>query len=189
MGNNQYPDNLTTAYGMLINYKSDNKKKQSQNSASDDNSQTDPEMSFLNVGSDGDNDKLYNGQDYSSSSDSSTDNDVNRNSAISLLVAAADNEPLGSSLDVTNFDAAGDDFHFSFMNAQGVTEQDVVPISTKEISRSFDHLNDKLPYLNPNWILLDNQSTVHIFRTKSLVSDIKTVTSGETLTCHSNGGS
>lgn len=187
MGNNQYPNNLTTAYGMLINYKSDSKKKQS--SPNDDSSQTESEMSFLNAGDEDDSDKLNNDDGYSSSSDNSTTTDVNHTSAISLLIAAADSEPLGSSLDVTDFEAVDEYFEFSFMNAQDVTESDIVPIIKKELSANFDHLNNKLALLNPNWILLDNQSTVHIFRTQSLVSDIQAVTTGDALTCHSNGGS
>ena len=44
-------------------------------------------------------------------------------------------------------------------------------------------------YLNKNWILLDNQSTVHIFHNKDLVSHIHPVPKNQRLICHSNGGS
>ena len=38
------------------------------------------------------------------------------------------------------------------------------------------------------WVLLDNQSTVHIFKNKQLLSDIKTVQPCEGIRCYCNGG-
>ena len=43
-------------------------------------------------------------------------------------------------------------------------------------------------YLNPNWVLLDSESTDHIFCSDRLVTEIESVTNGEFLRLHSTGG-
>ena len=43
-------------------------------------------------------------------------------------------------------------------------------------------------YINPNWILLDSESSEHLFCNDKLVSDVKETTDGEVLRMHSNGG-
>ena len=43
-------------------------------------------------------------------------------------------------------------------------------------------------YINPYWILLDSESSEHIFNNKELLEDIKSSTNGEVLRLHSNGG-
>ena len=43
-------------------------------------------------------------------------------------------------------------------------------------------------YINPSWILLDSESSEHIFRSKELLEDIEPTTNGEILRLYSNGG-
>ena len=44
------------------------------------------------------------------------------------------------------------------------------------------------PHINPNWVLLDSESTEHIFRNRDLLTDVEPMTNGETLRLHSSGG-
>ena len=43
-------------------------------------------------------------------------------------------------------------------------------------------------HVNPNWILLDSESSEHIFCNKSLVDNVRETSDGEVLRMHSNGG-
>ena len=65
-------------------------------------------------------------------------------------------------------------------------------VSNEEVSHqraiglSQNHLD---AYINPNWILLDSESSEHIFMNKNLLEDVETTTDGEVLKLFSNGGS
>ena len=43
-------------------------------------------------------------------------------------------------------------------------------------------------YINPNWVLLNSESTDHIFCNRNLLTDVNEVTNGEYLRLHSSGG-
>jgi len=43
-------------------------------------------------------------------------------------------------------------------------------------------------HINPNWVLLDSESTDHIFCNKSFLTDVSTTTDGESLRLHTSGG-
>ena len=45
-----------------------------------------------------------------------------------------------------------------------------------------------ISHINPNWILLDSESTDHIFCNKQFLTDVKTTTDGEMLRLHTSGG-
>ena len=118
-----------------------------------------------------DSNKINSRETYSTSDNNiSTCENIDRNTAVSLLIAAADNEDPGTGIDgFDNFDATTD-FEYSFFNYCFMNNASDHPDT--ETVQSLEHLNDKIPYLNSNWILLDNQSTVRIFRTHDLVTDI-----------------
>ena len=44
-------------------------------------------------------------------------------------------------------------------------------------------------HINPNWVLLDSESTDHIFCNKSFLTDVGPTTDGESLRLHTSGGS
>jgi len=43
-------------------------------------------------------------------------------------------------------------------------------------------------HINPNWVLLDSESTDHIFCNNRFLTDIETITDGESLRLHTSGG-
>ena len=43
-------------------------------------------------------------------------------------------------------------------------------------------------HINPNWVLLDSESTDHIFCNEKFLTDIKSTTDGESLRLHTSGG-
>ena len=45
-----------------------------------------------------------------------------------------------------------------------------------------------ISHINPNWILLDSESTDHIFQNESFITDVKSTTDGEMLRLHTSGG-
>ena len=45
-----------------------------------------------------------------------------------------------------------------------------------------------ISHINPNWILLDSESTDHIFCNAQFLTDVKTTTDGEMLRLHTSGG-
>ena len=47
------------------------------------------------------------------------------------------------------------------------------------------HIN---AYINPDWILLDSESSQHIFKSEKLLTDVETITDGESLRLYTNGG-
>ena len=79
-------------------------------------------------------------------------------------------------------------------NQEGTSSQDNGPstaVSTEEVSHRSgiglgqNHLD---AHINPNWILLDSESSEHIFKNGSLLENIEPTTDGETLRLFSNGG-
>ena len=45
-----------------------------------------------------------------------------------------------------------------------------------------------ISHINPKWILLDSESTDHIFQNESFLTDVKSTTDGEMLRLHTSGG-
>ena len=191
LGNDQYPADLTKAYGVLVNYKRDTKKNQDKNddkdggynniaSDSDDNQENnddEEEMTFLQSSEQEkqETNKKTNSvkkkvpKQYSKSS--SLEN--NYNQVVSSFLAAGSEPADGSSLDNVDFNY---DFCFTHLD-------------TRDVDQNLDHIFAHANFIDPDWILLDNQSTVYLFKNKDFISDIHEVTSGERLVCHSNGGS
>ena len=53
------------------------------------------------------------------------------------------------------------------------------------IALNQSHIN---AHINPNWILLDSESSQHIFRSHKLLTDVEPMTNGESLRLYTNGG-
>ena len=87
---------------------------------------------------------------------------------------------------------AGTETSDASSNANAETDATENAATEEEVSSTchgvvFNQQSER-PYLNPNWVLLDSESTDHIFCSDRLVTDIKTVTDGEFLRLHSTGG-
>ena len=59
-------------------------------------------------------------------------------------------------------------------------------VSLKNIGVLMNQHN--ISHINPNWILLDSESTDHIFRNENFLTDVKSTTDGEMLRLHTSGG-
>jgi len=60
---------------------------------------------------------------------------------------------------------------------------------SKPLVVAFVGTHPKKHIISEDWILLDNQSSVHIFKSKSMVTNITTLPAEKGLTIYSNGGS
>ena len=60
--------------------------------------------------------------------------------------------------------------------------------STPNLTQNFDHIFTHVGHLDSNWILLETQSTVYLFKSARLLSTIKSYSDGKS-TCFSSGGS
>ena len=176
LGNDEYPSDLTQAYGMLVNYKLPKKSKPDAVPTSEnDDDDSEEDMKFL--------------QHSKKSSNNRTDNSNKAvpeqyspshmyQQAISLLMDAATAPVDGSSVDNISFDY---DLDFCCCTLSST--------SNTNLTQNFDHIFSHIGHLDSNWILLDTQSTVHLFKSSRLVTNIQSASDGSTLTCFSNGGS
>ena len=180
-GNDQYPADMTIAYNLLINYKTE--KKQTHPKYGTISDSDDDDVSFLNFH----DIKCYNCNEMGHISRDcpkpqrrrKTDTEPESSpgqSAVQMLITAAnvDNDDDDDSND-------GSDFDFSFH----VTNE-LQP--TQKMTKDQHVILTQHGKLNKNWILLDSQSTVSIFASKHLVKDIRPCDLGESVRCFCNGG-
>ena len=57
---------------------------------------------------------------------------------------------------------------------------------SQRIAVNMNQYNEAI--INPDWILLDSESTEHVFCNEKLLTDVKMMTNGETLRLHTSGG-
>ena len=211
-GTIQFPDDITTAFSMLENYKDasrSGKKNDNADDKKDENDET-ADMSFYVNGvpknkknNKSESSKYSTSPAMSSTSNSSTDHHISDTSdsniidssdadveppnemdqaqyqqAVNFLLDAADTAEPGDSLDLFN-DNLNLDYGFLFASSK----------LTHTTHQNLDHIFVHSKYLNKHWILLDNQSTVHIFHNRNLLTHIHPVPHNRRLICHSNGGS
>ena len=178
LGHDQYPSDLTQTYGMLVNYKVDKTTKSKSpdsvpTQASDDESDTaevEEDMTFLQHGNNKSNDTKATREQYSPSISNS-----NFQEAINLYMDASTSPVDGTSLDTTDFSI---DFCCTGVGVEAPT-----------LEQNYDHIFTHVAHIDSNWVLLDTQSTVHLFKPSNLLTNIHTVNDGSCLTCYSNGGS
>ena len=178
LGNDQYPSDLTQAYGMLVSYKVDKTTKSKSpdsvpTQASDDESDTaevEEDMTFLQHSKNKSNDTKETREQYSPSISNS-----NFQEAINLYMDASTSPVDGTSLDTTDFSI---DFCCTGVGVEAPT-----------LEQNYDHIFTHVAHIDSNWVLLDTQSTVHLFKPSNLLTNIHTVNDGSCLTCYSNGGS
>ena len=74
-------------------------------------------------------------------------------------------------------------------NSDPEVNPDEVSLKLKSLLKNGVNLNQNNDsYINANWVLLDSETTDHIFCNKDLLTDIQPVTNGEALRLHSSGG-
>ena len=181
-GNDQYPADMTIAYNLLINFKTENTTKQTHPKYGTISDSDDDDLSFLNFQSDI---KCFNCNEIGHISrncpkpqrrkkNESTSSPGQ--SAVQMLINAANVES-----DNDTDDDAGSDFDFSFH-------------ITSDSPKIHEMTNDQHVILtqhgklNKDWILLDSQSTVSIFSSKHLVKNIRPCEEGQSVRCYCNGG-
>ena len=199
VGQNQFPEDITAAYGMILHYKSDTKSKEKDKPSSktdDDGDGDEADTSFM---LNSNNSKTYSESNISASAENKDDivkdDDISASDSISLRLEETEHaQAVNFLLDHANDDSDAsdsglDDFDhpdFGFLQA-GTSVHDTSPYITTY--QNLDHIFVHSKFLNPNWILLDNQSTVHIFQNKDLVNNVSSVLKNKQLICHTNGGS
>ena len=63
--------------------------------------------------------------------------------------------------------------------------------ATQEVSQQYGvglNQSNLVANINPNWILLDSESSQHLFKNRRLLRDVEAVTNGESLRLYTNGG-
>ena len=72
----------------------------------------------------------------------------------------------------------------------GGTDENAAAIEEVSLKNSCGILMNQhnISHINPNWILLDSESTDHIFCNALFLTDVKTTTDGEMLRLHTSGG-
>lgn len=74
-------------------------------------------------------------------------------------------------------------------NSDSEVNPDEVSLKLKSFLKNGVNLNQNNDsYINPNWVLLNSETTDHIFCNKYLLTDIQPVTDEEALRMHSSGG-
>ena len=102
--------------------------------------------------------------------------------AVNFLLDHADDDSHNSDSGLDGFDYSGCDF----LQA-GASLPNSSPYMTTH--QNLDHIFVHSKFLNPNWIILNNQSTVHIFQKEELVNNVSSISKNKQLICHTNGGS
>ena len=132
-----------------------------------------------------------NDEDVESESDSDDDSDDaydDYHHASNFLLDAAESDADGSSMDIISDNNLDSDYNFSQLSTT-TNSNTTAYKSVKMRKQNLDHIFAHVKYLNKSWILLDNQSTVHIFHNKNILSNIREVPRKQHLMCHTNGGS
>jgi hypothetical protein len=168
-GNDQYPDNITDAYNLLVSYKkpsTGHTKNKETNSMTGTNSGTTPEpvtdvpqteLAFVQTNPPLDEVKCYNCNTMGHYAGSCTAPIRVRGAASTTGVQLLQNTD-------ENEGDSDEDGQFCF------------------------HLDDETPEISRTWILLDSESTVSIFNNKKLLKNIRHCGNEQGLRIYSNGG-
>ena len=180
VGQNQFPEDIAAAYDMILRYKSDtkSKKKEKPSPKSDDGGDSDGDKSnesFVNNGLNSNESNIYTEPNCSTSvdnndaeiidddDDSDSDSishrweDTEHEYAVDFLLDRIDDDPNNSDSDLDDFDYPD----FGFLQAGTSVSNSSPSITTHQ---NLGHIFVHSKFLNPNWILLDNLSTFHIFQ-------------------------